>query len=321
MSPNTHLLCAVHSPLLYCHARKPERWDDIERVFAERKQAVAAFDPELVVAFGSDHFNGFFLNLMPAFCVGASAQGTADIGGFAGEVLVPKDTAFALVEYLREHDVDAAMSYRMKIDHAFTQLLTRVLNGMATRPILPIFINCITVPFVPFRRTRMLGEAVGRFAAGLGKRVLFLASGGMSHHPTPYYPPYGTGPAPVTAWQRSGGTEVGSLSEPEWLKRLEQLHVEAAEMIVRGERTAADMRLNEVIDRRFLDGLASGNLTAFDTWEPNQTIADAGVGFMELHTWIAATAAHLAAGGRAPVADLYAQTPELGVASGIVHGE
>ena len=35
--------------------------------------ALRAFDPDLVVVFGPDHFNGFFYELMPAFCIGTAA--------------------------------------------------------------------------------------------------------------------------------------------------------------------------------------------------------------------------------------------------------
>ena len=54
------LLCASHSPLNYCYARKPDRWEDIEQVYTELKATVEDFQPELVFTFGSDHFNGFF---------------------------------------------------------------------------------------------------------------------------------------------------------------------------------------------------------------------------------------------------------------------
>jgi hypothetical protein len=36
--------------------------------------ALHAFNPDLVVVFGPDHFNGFFYELMPAFCIGTSAE-------------------------------------------------------------------------------------------------------------------------------------------------------------------------------------------------------------------------------------------------------
>ena len=149
------LLCASHSPLNYCYARKPARWDEIEQVYRERRSALRAFDPELVFAFGSDHFNGFFMKLMPAFCVGAAAQSAADIGGFEGPLNVPGDTALDCVQSLRQSGLDPAVSYDMTVDHAFSQTLTRVLGGLDRYPTIPVFINCVTEPFVPFKRTRL----------------------------------------------------------------------------------------------------------------------------------------------------------------------
>jgi len=314
------LLCASHSPLNYCYARKPARWDEIEQVYGERRAALRAFDPELVFAFGSDHFNGFFMKLMPAFCVGAAAQAAADIGGFEGPLDVPGDTALACVRALRQSGLDPAVSCDMTVDHAFSQTLTRVLGGLDRFPTIPVFINCVTEPFVPFRRTRLLGEAIGQFAATLGRRVLFLASGGMSHHPTRYYPDFGTGEDPVTAWQLSGGSNSESLSEPEWLERLEVMHHEGARMIIEGVRTPKQMRLNPEIDQRFLDLLTANDLDAFDDWDQRQVVEEAGIGFMELQTWIAAAAAYRAGVGGRPVVDFYGVTEELGIATGIVHG-
>lgn len=315
----TALLCASHSPLLYCFAKEPDDWAALQAAFEARADAVAEFDPDLVIAFGSDHFNGFFLKLMPAFCVGLNASAVGDIGGFEGSLDVPTETAIDLVRFLRDNDIDPATSTDMTIDHAFSQTIHTMCGGLDNRPTIPVFINCITEPFVPFRRTRMMGEMIGHCAELMGKRVLFLASGGMSHHPRRYYPEIGDGPAEVTAWQLSGGDDPESLSAEEWIDRLEVMHHEGAEMIVRGERTAKDMCLNPESDKRFLDVLTSASLDEFDHWDQNELVAEGGIGSMELHTWIAATAAHQATGGSAPVLDFYAVTPELGIATGIVH--
>ena len=315
------LLCASHSPLNYCYARKPARWDEIEQVYQERRAALRAFDPELVIAFGSDHFNGFFMKLMPAFCVGTAAHAASDVGGFAGPLEVPASTALECVSALRRSGLDPAVSYDMTVDHAFSQTLTRVLGGLDLYPTIPVFINCVTEPFVPFKRTRLLGEAIGRFVGTLGRRVLFLASGGMSHHPTRYYPDFGAGEAPVTAWQLSGGSSSGSLSEAEWLERLDVMHHEGARMIVEGVRTPKQMRLNPEIDQRFLDILTANDLDSLDDWNQQQVIEEGGIGFMELQTWITAASAYRAGVGGQPVVDFYGVTEELGIATGIVHGD
>lgn len=317
----TSMICASHSPLLYCYAKEPDDWEDMQNAFAARERAAREFDADLVIAFGADHFNGFFLKLMPAFCVGLKANAVGDIGGFAGELDVPADIATDLVHHLRNSDLDPAVSTDMTIDHAFSQTLNNMLGGLNAKPTIPIFINAIAEPFVPFRRTRLLGEAIGKFAASSGKKVLFLASGGMSHNPRRYYPELGDGTPEVTAWQLSGGDYPESLSPEQWIEMLERMHHEGAEMIVRGERTAKDMKLNQEADERFLEIFCDNRLEEYDAWDPQELVREAGIGSMELHTWIAAAAAHKAAGGSAPVNDFYSVAMELGIACGIAHAD
>ncbi len=318
---STALVCASHSPLLHCYSKEPKSWDAIQVAYRETSAAIREFDPELVIAFGSDHYNGFFLNVMPAFCIGAEASATSDIGGYPGPLAVPKDIACAAVEFLRDNDIDPAISYRMTVDHAFSQTIVDMLGSLDRLPIVPVFINCITTPFVPFRRSRLMGQAIGQFAKTLNKRVLFLASGGMSHHPVRYYPAQGDGEDNVQAWQMSGGQNSDSLTRAEWLDRLEVMHHEGADMIARGERTAKDMRLNEKSDRQFLSTLCAGNLEEFDHWDQQKLVQEAGIGSMELHAWIAAAAAHASAGGTKPNVQLYTVAPEIGIAAGIVHAQ
>lgn len=317
----SRLICASHSPLLYCFKKEPERWQELQSSFKEQTEAIKAFDPELVIAFGSDHFNGFFLKMMPSFCVGFEASAVADIGGFPGPLDVPAEIAKDLVSDLRRQKIDTSVSYKMTVDHAFSQTLHIMLDGISARPVIPIFINCITPPYVPFVRSRMLGEAVGHFSERLDKRVLFLASGGMSHHPTRYYPAPGEGEETVAAWQVSGGEDPKSLSKKQWLERLYTMHHEGAEMIVRGERTAKQMFLNADADLRFLDVFKENRLEDYDNWDQEAMIAEAGIGSMELHTWIAGAAAHRAVGGNSPQVSFYGVTPEIGIAAGVVHAD
>jgi 2,3-dihydroxyphenylpropionate 1,2-dioxygenase len=312
------LLCASHSPLMYCYARAPACHAATEQLFADRARAVRDFEPELVINFGPDHFNGFFLELMPPFCAGLACSAVGDIGGFAGPLKVPADLALACIGQVRDAGVDLAVSYQMTVDHGFSQTLMRVLGALDAYPTIPIFVNGIAPPYVPFKRSRLLGEAVGRFAAGLNRRVLFLASGGMSHNPLRYYPKYGTGGDEVSGYQLAGGHGTG-LTSQQWLDRLELMHREGARMLVDGTRTRADLKLNPEVDLKFLNTLCSGELQRFDAIDPAWMVEQAGIGSLELHTWVAAAAAHQAAGGAPPTVDIYAEALEYGIAFGMAH--
>jgi len=314
------LVCTAHSPIMACYARAPARFDEIEAAFAARRARIDAFDPELVVVFGTDHFNGVFLSLVPPFAVGLAATAVDDIGGVPGPLDVPAETALALVEAVRGEGVDLAVSYAMTVDHGFSQPMARLLGALDRFPVIPVFVNGIIPPFVPFARSRALGGAVGRFLGGLGKRVLLLGSGGMSHNPRRYYPDIGEGEPEVAGYQMSGGHGPG-LSKEAWIERLRVMHLEGAEMLVDGRRTRADIFLNPEFDTEFLEIVTGGALARLDAWDPAETVARAGIGSLELHTWLAACAANEAAQGRTPVTAVYADTLEYGIGFGLIYAE
>ena len=35
----TSMICASHSPLLYCYAKEPDDWEDMQKAFATRERA------------------------------------------------------------------------------------------------------------------------------------------------------------------------------------------------------------------------------------------------------------------------------------------
>jgi len=309
---NTALVCVSHSPIIMIRARAPREEEQLLAYYAQCAQDIAQFAPEQVVIFGTDHFAGFYLSLMPAYCIGLDAEAVDDVGGFPGRLRVPYAQALALVHDLRQSDFDTAVSYKMRIDHGFSQPLKRLLGAHDRYPVIPVFIGALVPPYLPFKRSRLLGQAIGRFVAASGKRTLFIGSGGLSHHPTRYYPPLGEGAPEVAAWQMDG-SRGGSFSDQAWLQRLYDMHVEGAQMLVSGTRTQADIRLNPEVDRRFLALVASGALQTLDDWSQQDLVETAGIGFLESHTWVCATAAHMAAGGAAPEQNMYAPTLEYGI--------
>jgi 2,3-dihydroxyphenylpropionate 1,2-dioxygenase len=310
------LVGVSHSPIIMIRAKAPADEPAILALYAECAAAITRFAPECIVIFGSDHFAGFFYSNMPAYCLGLAATAVGDVGGFAGPLDVPAGLATQLLLQLRRDGFDPSLSQQMKVDHAFSQPLRRLTGALDRYPTIPMFIGALAPPFLGFARSRALGEAVGRHFAASGQRVLYIGSGGLSHHPTRYYPLPGEASPAVAAWQLAG-PQGGSLSEQQWLGKLLDDHVTGADMLISGQRTEQDIRLNADFDRQFMARFVAGDLDSLGSMDADKCFAEAGIGSLELHTWIAALAAQRASGGALPSRHIYSPTLEYGIGYGM----
>lgn len=178
------LVCMSYSPLLEYTNPSAEVRAAVDEAFAEVKKFVRDFGPDLIINFGSDHYNGFFQDLMPPFCVGYKAYGTDDYESFDGDLNVPTDIAEQLAEFLVENDMDVAISGAMEVDHGAVQPAEIIFEGKADeKPLIPIFINSVARPFTKVACVRKLGENIGKFFKDSDKKILFIGSGGLSHGP------------------------------------------------------------------------------------------------------------------------------------------
>lgn len=306
------MICASHTPLMDHVAADPAVDRDVRGHFAALARQVAAFDPELVVIFGPDHFKGFFYDMLPSFTIGvrATAIGDYDIGG--GDFAVPQELALDCVAAVRDADVDVAVSYRMQADHGFAQLMVLLAGTVDRYPTLPIHINCAGPPLPAFRRVRALGAAVGRWAAGLDRRVLVLGSGGLSHDPP--IPSIDTAPPPVAEQLIAGRNPP-----IEARRAREEANFEAARRLARGE--GARTPLNPAWDRDFMANMAAGELDALDGIDDAGLTRAAGCGGHEVRTWVAAYAAAAAAGARRHRRIYYHDIPQWNAGMGIAAAE
>lgn len=310
--------CVSHSPLIAIRPVAPPQESEIQAHCDAFRALVEAFRPDRILFFTNNHFAGFHYANMPAYCVGTAAEAVPDLGGAAGPIPVPAADAIALVEHLRAEGFDPGISYRMQVDHAISQPLMRLVGAIDRYPLIPVFISVFTPPLMRFGRSRLVGESVGRWIAASGQRTLIMGSGGISHHPVRYFPLMGTAEPRVHGYQLEG-ERGGTMTDAEWFTRFADMHVEGAQMVVDGRRTAADMRLNATFDNDFLDRLCAGDLASMDDWDQAALIEKAGVGALELHLWIAAMAAYRTAAGSQPLVRYYAQTPEYGTAYATVY--
>ena len=312
-----YLACVPHVPLTSVQERKdnPEFW----RAYDERVQEFRDFDPDLVVVFGGDHYDGMHLKLMPQFVVGQVAQALNDCGGYPGPLDIPLDIAGRAVNHLVEHEFDVATSFAMEVDHGFSNVLHWFLGELNAKPVLPIHINSLVDPRPTFRRCRLLGEEIGRFARTLGKKVAFLGSGGLSHQTDFIFPQFHNAPnEDVKEYIVHGGARGGVISRDKWMQDISEGMDKLSGQLLDGSFHAS--WINEAWDRQFLEVLASGDLERFDSWTDADVLKAAGYGGSEVRQWIAAAAAHQAYDRSATIhVDYYSPDTTLAVGVAVVH--
>ena len=299
------LVCASHSPLMLVDmpASAPDSQAFLQHAALVRER-VDAFAPDLIVVFGPDHFNGFFFDLMPVFCIGAEAESTEDWQLPKTSLNVPATLALQCVDALRDADFDVALSWRMKVDHGITIPLRLFVDLPTDVEVLPVFVNCAAPPRASFRRVRRFGLEVGRFLSTLDRRILILGSGGLSHDPpTPHF-----ADAPPAIRQRLVDRNTPSLDD---YRAREARVVRAANAMVSGADGGGPCRRpDEAWDRKVIDLLEAGDLAAFDSFTDDSVDREAGFGGHEIRCWVAACAAMSALDDAKPSVDYYRLVPE-----------
>jgi aromatic ring-opening dioxygenase catalytic subunit (LigB family) len=167
---------------------KDETLDWVESGFGEMGRRVQALKPDVLVVHTTDHWVNFFLDNIPAFCVGIGDEHDGPpepfmkpvfphetLPGHAGLGRHLLDSAFAA-------DFDPAFSGRLKLDHGICVPVWRL--GLDPMPaIVPVLMNLVEKPFPSPRRClqwgHMLRAAIESYPEDL--RVVVLGTGGLSH--------------------------------------------------------------------------------------------------------------------------------------------
>lgn len=277
------LQCMSHTPLKGYLDPTADVVSEVADCIGSVRETIESFDPEIIYLFAPDHFNGFFLDLMPQFCMGMAANSVGDYSTPVGALNVPQAMAESCAASVIESGIDLAFSYRMQVDHGFTQSLIELTGGIDRYPVIPIMLNAVAPPLATFRRVRQLGIAIGEFARTRNLRTLFLASGGLSHNP----------PIP----------KIATATDPEVIERLiagrnptpaaraarQQRTIDAAHRFTAG---GSDLHpLNPEWDQTFMERLCRQDWPAIDAYGNAQITEEAGASTHEARTWVAAAAA------------------------------
>ena len=306
------LKCLSHTPLRGLNDPGADVVREVDEILAKSRAEVEAFDPELIVVFAPDHYNGLFYDLMPPFVIATAADSVGDYQTQLGPLSVDKDLALEMAKFILDSDVDIAISHRLQVDHGCTQTLEEMTGSLTRYPVIPIIINSVAPPFGPYRRVRKLGEAVGKFIAKLDKRVLILGTGGLSHEP----------PVPLLA----GAPEeianfliAGRNPTPEFRAARQARTIATGKIF--GTPDCELTPLNADWDLAFMQLLQDGRLAEIDDFSIEEISRAAGRSTHEIRTWVAAFAALAAAGSYTARQDYYRPINEWIAGYGVLSAE
>lgn len=303
------LKCLSHTPLRGLNDPGADVIAEVDAVLAKCRAEVEAYDPELIVVFAPDHYNGLFYDLMPPFVIATAAESVGDYQTKLGPLSVPKDLALELARHLLDSDLDIAISHRLQVDHGCTQTLDEMTGSLTRYPVIPIIINSVAPPFGPYRRIRKLGDAVGRFIANLDKRVLILGTGGLSHEPP--VPLLADAPDDVANFLIAGRNPT-----PEFRAARQARTIATGKVF--GTPNCMLTPLNPEWDKAFMQMMVDGDLEQVDAFCIEEISKAAGRSTHEIRTWVAAFAALQAAGDYSARKDYYRPINEWIAGYGVV---
>lgn len=167
--------------------RNTAKRDEFYAALDRQRREIEAAGAEALIVIGAEHFANFFMNNMPAYCVGMGTE-------YEGPIEDPDwlkierravpgapDLGKRLItEIMRT--VDVAYAEEWKFDHGIMVPLN-FLTPRFDLPVIPVNINCQGPPLTPLHRAWQFGEAVRRACDAVPEKIAVVGTGGISHWP------------------------------------------------------------------------------------------------------------------------------------------
>ena len=153
----------------------------------ELRARMEAARPDALIVIAAEHFANFFMNNMPAYCMGMADDYEGPIEDEAWLAIkrqrVPgaADLSRRLVSAML-HEFDLAYAEEWKFDHGIMVPL-HFLTPRYDLPVIPVNINCQGPPLTPLHRAYEFGGALRRACDAQDERIALLGTGGISHWP------------------------------------------------------------------------------------------------------------------------------------------
>ena len=179
-----------HAPGITGRAHLVKNVEKREEFYArleQQRDEIRAAGAEALIVMAAEHFANFFMNNMPAFCVGIG-------DAYEGPIEDPEwlriekhqvpgapDLGLRITREIMQ-TVDVAYAEEWKFDHGIMVPL-HFLTPDYDLPIIPVNINCQGPPLAPLHRAWAFGEALRRACDSVPEKVAIVGTGGISHWP------------------------------------------------------------------------------------------------------------------------------------------
>ncbi|WP_459968864.1 DODA-type extradiol aromatic ring-opening family dioxygenase [Nocardioides pyridinolyticus] len=208
------------------------------------------FAADVVVLFAPDHMN--LLNEVRPPFTGVLSGRTLPEFGIPEIPLTVHPIATELYRAMVQTDVDLAVAENVSVDHGMGLTLTQLFDEPSVVPLVPIIVNAIGFPLFPVARAARVGAILGRALSGASERILFVGTGGLSHHPP--FPEPKPGAVRLTDEERAASLATAlDYVDPEWDQAL-------LAGMARGERDVFSRIVQDEIDPR------GGGANEIRTW-------------------------------------------------------
>ena len=178
-----------HAPGITGRAERadPSLREPFYAAFRRMGDELRALQPDALVVIAAEHFANFFMDNMPAYCMGMADhyEGPIEDSGWLG--IQPQRFAGApgltsrLIERMMA-TVDLAYAQEWKFDHGIMVPL-HFLTPKGDVPIIPVNINCQGPPLTPLARAYDFGRALRKACDAVPERIALVGTGGISHWP------------------------------------------------------------------------------------------------------------------------------------------
>jgi 2,3-dihydroxyphenylpropionate 1,2-dioxygenase len=161
--------------------------DEFYRHLEQQRQDLVASGAEALIVVAAEHFANFFMDNMPAYCIGVGEKHVGPIEDpewlqiARTEIPGAPQLARRLTEQVMR-SVDLAYAEEWQCDHGIMVPL-HFLTPQFDLPVIPVNINCQGPPLTPLARVWAFGEALRSACDQQPERIAVVGTGGISHWP------------------------------------------------------------------------------------------------------------------------------------------